>query len=284
MIKKINNSLAFRLPLLYRKLLRYKPLVIKSQKSTSDQVVLMMAGKKIMDLTRLAVFSIAKNWDTLPKLIVSSDGSVSAAEIKKQLRFWPGELIINDWQQSETYHREKNRVNLLKYAESHVLGKKLAVVLHQAEIQPVVWVDSDIIFYQDFNKYITHHSGFVCGGSEEGHSLYDDRVLDFYKNNLYDHYTFSSGLLNIYGPTIYDDFQLEQLLLEVSNYVHYFTEQTIFAHIASKSIGMPWTRDLIKNHNLDHQQIRPMSPKDVIGRHYTANVRHLFWRDAFFNL
>ncbi|GGB25769.1 MULTISPECIES: hypothetical protein [Mucilaginibacter] len=284
MLNKISNSLAYRLPVLYRSLLKYKPLVVGQPKASSAYTVLMMTGKSIIDMTRLAVYSIAKYWEEIPKLIIASDGSLSPEEIKSKFKFWPGELIVKHWQQSAVYHQGKNRINLLNYAESHVLGKKLAVILHQAEIQPVIWIDSDILFYKDFKKYIPQHNGFVCGGSQEGHSTYDDRVLNFYGNNLYDTYTFSSGLLIIYGPRICEDFRLEELLFHVSNYVHYFTEQTIFAHIASSSIGIPWTTKIIKNDHQDSQQIKPMKKKGIVGRHYTANVRHLFWRDSLFNL
>jgi hypothetical protein len=284
MIDKISNSLAYRLPSLYRKLLRYRKLTINEPKISSAHNVLMMTGESIIDMTRLAIYSIAKYWEKLPKIIITSDGSLSTDEIKKKLQFWPGELIVNSWQQTDKHHRDKNRINLLNYAQSHVLGKKLAVILHQAEIQPIIWIDSDILFFQDFNKYITVHDDFVCGGSEEEHSLYDERVLNFYDNNLYNTFNFSSGLLTIYGTEIYENFRLEQLLLEVNNYTHYFTEQSIFAHIASVSIGIPWNTRLIKNYNRDNSQLKPMKKTGVVGRHYTANVRHLFWRDAFFNL
>lgn len=253
MINKISNSLAYRLPLLYRSLLEYKPLAVGQPKASAAYTVFMMTGKSIIDVTRLSAYSIVKYWEEIPKLIITSDGSLSPEEIKSKFRFWPGELIVNHWQQSAVYHQDKNRINLLNYAESHVL--------HQAEVQPVIWIDSDILFYEDFNKYIPEHSGFVCGGSQEGNSTYDDRVLNFYGNNLYDTYTFSSGLLIIYGPRIYEDFRLEELLFHVSNYVHYFTEQTIFAHIASSSIGIPWTTAIIKNDHQDSQQIKPMKKK-----------------------
>ena len=284
MINVIKNSLAYRLPTLYRKLLRYKKVAISQSKPQSDLTVITMTGKKIIDMTRLSIISIAKYWDSLPKLIVASDGTISAEEIRENLSFWPGQLVITGWEQTEAYHLAKNRPGLVNYAQNHVLGKKLAVILHYAEIEPVLWIDGDILFYGDFGKHIPPHQDFMCGGSEEGYSVYDERVLNFFNNNLYEVYKFSSGLLFIYGQGIYERFNLEELLAQLPNYDHYFTEQTIFAHIASTSTGILWSMNAIRNFNDDNQQIKPMSKKNVLGRHYTVNVRHLFWRDAFFNL
>ncbi|NOW98772.1 hypothetical protein [Mucilaginibacter sp. SG564] len=284
MINTIKNSLAYRLPTLYRKLLRHKKIVVSSSKPQADLTVITMTGKKIMDMTRLSILSIARYWDNLPKLIVASDGTISTEEICKNLSFWPGELVATNWEQTEAYHLAKNRTALVNYAHGHVLGKKMAVILHYAEIEPVVWIDSDILFYGDFLKHIPPHGDFICGGSEEGYSVYDDRALNFFNNNLYDVYKFSSGLLLIYGQHIYEQFNLEELLTQLPNHDHYFTEQTIFAHMASTSAGILWSMDAIKNFNHDNQQIKPMSKNNVLGRHYTVNVRHLFWRDAFFNL
>jgi len=109
-------------------------------------------------------------------------------------------------------------------------------------------------------------------------------VLTFFNNDLYQRYKFSSGLLFIYGADVYEKFKLEELFTRLNDYTNYYTEQTIFAHIASQSAGIIWPMDIIKNFGTDNQQVKPMSKTNVIARHYTMNVRHLFWRDAFFNL
>jgi len=161
----------------------------------------------------------------------------------------------------------------------------MAVIFHYAEQQPIVWLDSDILFFNDFTKYIPQYKGeaIVCGGSEDFFPVYDDRILKFYDNNIYDLYKFNSGIVFIYGVDIYEQLNMEALLDELTSYDYFFTEQTVFAHLASKSLGIIWTTDIIKNFINDNQQLAPMPVKDVVGRHYTTNVRHLFWRDAFFN-
>jgi hypothetical protein len=58
----------------------------------------------------------------------------------------------------------------------------------------------------------------------------------------------NSGLLYIYGKDIYERFNMEHHLLEQihSNY-QYFTKQTTFAYLASKSLGLLWDQTVVKN-------------------------------------
>ena len=286
MIQKLKNSLAYRLPQFYRAWLAKRSFPSFIAKENTDITVVTMTGKKLIDMTRLSILSIARSWDKLPRLIIITDGTISTTAIKEKLLFWKGELQIEDWQSTAQYHLNKKRNSLVNYAHHHVLGKKMAVIFHYAELTPILWLDSDILFFNDFIKYIPHHNGeeMICAGSEDYSAVYDDRVLNFYGNNLYDLYKFNSGVLFVYGIDIYERFNIEMLLNELTSYHYFFTEQTVFAHIASKSKGILWTTAVIKNFNSDNQQLKPMSVTNVIGRHYTTNVRHLFWRDAFSNL
>jgi hypothetical protein len=286
MINKLKNSLAYRLPLLYKVLLGFKSIKKIAPKPQADVTVITMTGKRLINMTRLSVLSIARNWAVLPRLIVVTDGTISTETVRQKLAFWPGELAVYDWELTAAYHLEKKRNNLVKYAGEHVLGKKMAAILHYAELSPVVWLDSDILFFSDFTKYMPAYNGadYVCAGSEDYSAVYDDRVLKHYDNDLYKLYAFNSGLLYVYGENLYERFAIEPLLEELSSFVYFFTEQTLFAHMASKSLGIMWGLDIIKNFNSDNQSLTAMRVDNVVARHYTTNVRHLFWRDAFFHL
>ncbi len=279
----IKNSLAFRLPLLYKSLLRYRRLHLP-QKSSSDVTVLMMTGKNYIELLRYSVWSIGKAWERLPKLIISTDGTISTSEIAKELKFWKGELILQSWEESINYHGNKIRPGLIEYANNQAFGKKLALILHHAEKGPVLWIDSDILFFNDFTRFLPKpESGICCGGSEDWITAYHQLVLNCYNERTIVK-NFNAGLLYVSGEKIYEKFGIEQTLMSVHPHYDFFTEQTIFAHIASYSMGVLWNKDVIKNFNEDRQNIMPMQVKDVIARHYTSNVRHLFWRDCLFNM
>lgn len=252
-------------------------------KESADINVLMMTGTHHIDLLRFCVSSIANTWDILPKLIISTDGSISTEEINQKLSFWKGKIEIQDWQDSSNYHKFLNRKEILKYAEAHAFGKKLSFILHHAEKYPVIWIDSDILFFKDFTKYIPlNPKGILCGGSEDWITAYDDKIVNQYPD-LLNFPKFNAGLLYVYGKLIYEEFNLEEILEDIHSHYDFFTEQSIFARIASQSLGKIWTRDILKNFNDDKQDLKPMDTTGIIARHYTSNVRHLFWRDLFFN-
>lgn len=283
-LHKVKGSLAFRLPHLYRRLLRLKHINDLPPKRPLDLMVIMMTGRNFIDMTRFAVLSIAKSWSAVPKLIINTDGSIPAADVIKQLRFWPGELVVEDWQNTAAYHQHKSRPALVKYGNAHPFGKKLALILRYAEQAPVFWLDSDILFFNDFIPYLPKPaSAFACGGAEDFTPAYHEAVIKHTGNNLYQQYLFNAGLLYVHGKDIYENFNLDKLIEAIHPDYDFCTEQTIFAHLASKSLGIIWSKDIVKTFNADSQDIKAMPVKNVIARHYTSNVRHLFWRDAFFN-
>ncbi|RZK57789.1 MAG: hypothetical protein EOO87_01935 [Pedobacter sp.] len=284
MLNKITKSLAFRLPHLYKILLRHKKLKSINNTRRSDQVVLMMTGRGFIEMTRLCLFSIANTWADLPKIIIISDGSLSKDEIYHFLVFWKGELFIEAFDHTLEYHKAKNRFALINYANAHPFGKKLAIILYHAALYPVVWVDSDILFYKSFSEFIPKSDVFGCGGSEDFDHAYHQAVISQTGNNLYEYRKFNAGLLFVHGDSFYDDFNLERVIQSIYPAYDFCTEQSIFAHIASKSLGVIWNQEVIENSNVGLQNVSAMDITNKIGRHYTSNVRHLFWRDAFYLL
>jgi hypothetical protein len=284
MLDKLTGSLAYRLPNLYSAFLKYKsvPAVYKPH---SNNRVLMMTGKNHLVMTKIALSSILKNWSAIPELVITSDGSLTAGEIEKAFTFWPGKLSAQNWVDTDVYHEKFDRKALIQYASVHPFGKKLAFILRHAESGPVLWIDSDVLFFNDFLPFIpVNTSGFACGGSEDFIKAYHHPVLEAFGDNWEDMPGFNAGILFAIGTGIYERFGLEKVLNSIHPFYDFCTEQTIFAHISQASLGIIWSRDVIKTFNDDNQQVLPMTAGDTIARHYTSNVRHLFWRDAFYQL
>lgn len=274
--------MAYRLPILYQRLLifqNYKTL----RKERSDINVLMMTGKNHIDLLKISVLSIARNWDKLPKLTIVSDGSLSLQQIEKVISFWKGELAVQNWADSIAYHKTKNRTSIAAYASANPFGKKMAVILHHAELYPTIWIDSDVLFFKDLSPFIPEYTdGIQCGGSEDNIAAYHDELVHKLHTNTAMLGKFNAGLLYVSGKNIYEKYKLDQLLSEIHPHYNFLTEQTIFAHIASQSQGIIWKEDIIRNFTSDNQDLKPTKIGNSIGRHYPSNVRHLIWRDAFF--
>jgi lipopolysaccharide biosynthesis glycosyltransferase len=246
----------------------------------------MMTGKHHLELLRMSVYSVAKNWESLPRLVVINDGTVSEEKIRAGLRFWKGELLIQPWELSSAYHAQKSRMALVKYAAAHIFGKKMSVILHHGEQSPVLWVDSDILFFKDPRRFIPVNADeFGCGGTEDWFRAYDDNILALLPDNdLMSRPGMNAGMLYLTGAEIYERFNFEQILANVCPDYHFFTEQTMFSYVAEKSFGILWNQQAVKNIADDRQLLKATIPDEMVARHYTSPMRALFWRDALFNL
>ncbi|WPU91651.1 hypothetical protein SNE25_20240 [Mucilaginibacter sabulilitoris] len=285
MFEKVTGSLAYRLPYFYRHLVKFKTRPKIERKVFPAATIVMMTGKNYLTMSSMSLLSMIKAWDSLPRLVVMGDGTISVPEIKNKISFWPGELLIEDWGVTAAYHSGKKRNALLEYADHHPFGKKLAVILRYAEQSPVVWIDSDVLFFDNFTPFIPQkRDGWACGGSEDFEAAYHHQVLRLLGSNFHDQYKFNAGVLYVSGEGIYEQFDLEQVLAKIHPDYDFCTEQSIFAQIASGSLGVLWSGNVIRNFNADNQQIKAMPVDKIIARHYTSNVRHLFWRDAFFHI
>lgn len=278
------KSLAYRLPNLYRRLLSNRKIYASKKPIIEGIVLLSMTGEKHLDLLKYSMWSIANSWSKLPDLFVYNDGSLENYKISKKLTFWKNELHINSWEICKEYHKRKNRTALINYANADPFGKKLALILYHASVSPTIWIDNDILFYQDFIRLLpqTDFQTELCGGCEDWTTGYQKEVIKFYPI-LSEFKNFNAGLLYISGIDFYEKYNLEELLSNIHPHYDFFTEQSIFAKIASESLGKFWSKEIILNFNTDKQHILPMDSKNCIARHYTSNVRHLFWRDLFLN-
>lgn len=288
MIQKIKNSLAFRLPRVYNYVLDRLPLPNDSfvSKEQSELTLLMMAGKKHLSCLRYSLWSIAKSWSSLPRVIISTDGSLTSEQIASALSFWPYPVKVQDWKESADYHLQLNRKSVAEYAAKDPFGKKLAFIIHHSEINPVLWVDCDILFYNDFTRYLpevgSNESNYFAV-SEDWIYAYDVNVVEKFYPDIKNYKPVSTGIMLAYGTSYYNDNNLEEVIKAAIPTCMHFTEQTIFAALANKSLGVLWDTNLIKNYNEDSLSLSPSDVDTFVARHYTNNVRHLFWRDIFFH-
>ncbi|MCX2575918.1 biotin carboxylase domain-containing protein [Pedobacter sandarakinus] len=245
-----------------------------------DLNVIMMTGMNHINLSRASVLSIAKTWKRLPRLTIISDGSMNVELLQKKFAFWRGELNLEHWKETEAYHAGKTA--LLNYAAINPFGKKMAIILRFASLYPIIWIDSDILFFKDFTQYIPANSiGDVLGGMGDWRAAYDDRLLKLFNNDLHQLKKFNAGLIYASGSNFYEKYGLEAKLSAIHPKYDFLSEQTIFAQIASESLGVIWDETIIGNHAKDTLSLTPTSEDHLVGRHYTSDIRQLFWRDAF---
>lgn len=280
----LKDWLVFRSRTAYRLMLKVLPPPLAPSKPEQDLTLVSMCGAKYIELLQQCLLSLYQSWTFLPKLHIVSDGSATLAELEKALRWWPGTKTFSSWEDSVAYHRERGRTSIVEFAQSNVLGKKLAVILKAAEQGPTLWCDSDILWFKELSS-IPKEDGTstlpVLKISEDYQPSYDPRLLEHGLKHLDCPPYRNAGLIYIRGELL-KHCRLQPLLDLAAEESCHVTEQTIFAE-ANYQLGSGiWLRDEIACFSDDREVVLPQyGGKNWVARHYIGPVRHLFWRDAF---
>jgi hypothetical protein len=289
MINRINNSLAFRLPSIYRLILKYCiPARAKKKEIdfTSEYNLVILSGPKQMDMLQVCLKSIYNRFEKLPHVYLFTDLRVDIEGFKKKVKWFPGEkLSIISANDCFNYHLQKQKMSLVNFAKTNPMGLKLAAILQVLDCgEPIMYCDTDVIWYNDPFQVIKKHwekEGFEMVMSEDFQQAYDLNLIE--KANLQiltkpPHYC--AGILLVKKISEQNKKTLRSLLKIVEHQSNHFSEQTIFAILnrESSNLALDKTKFIIKTD--DQHDLRPQPMPGVIARHYIGPVRHLFWRDA----
>jgi hypothetical protein len=232
--------------------------------------------------------SIYSNFQTLPDIYIITDHSLSASHCskaisafcRKDITIIAGSTLLSELDNENRY--------LLQFACQNPLGLKLAAILHVVKKgKPTLYCDTDVLWFKDpFQELsgLLKKTNFQMALSEDIQAAYDTSLIETCKlQELNSSPSFCSGILFIkrfekeHFEIIYN------LLPSVISQSTHFTEQTILAFL-NKRCGN-WSLDNRKFTLLfdDKQDFLPPKRRVVIARHYVGEVRHLMWRDAFFN-
>lgn len=286
LLQKISNSLRFRTQRLIAQAMSHKlsniPFTLNSLPIDDTLTVLSMTGDKHLNMLNECLISIAKTWNCIPRFIVLSDGSISSDSIRKE-NAWLGErLQVEDFETTIRYFKERNQFAVLKLAENHIFGKKLAFILHYAAHTPVLWTDSDILWFgKPQIPYTNDSKEVVLRLSEDIHPSYEPQLLMKVPGLKVPPYI-CAGVVYLSGDLL-SVFQFNELVKASTEIKDYFTEQTLFA-AATKIIGGDmWSLDEIHLSIADSSYLPlkcTFNDKPWKARHYVGSVRHHFWRDA----
>jgi len=283
-VSVLKDLILFRARTAYRLALRVLPNPRTPPKLEQDLTLVSMCGAKHLGLIQQCLFSLYQSWSLLPKLHIVSDGSITIAEMQKSLRWWPGTKTFSLWEENVAYHAERGRQSIVQFAQSNIMGKKLAVILKAGELGPTLWVDSDILWFKDFPSIPKQDGGNglpVLKISEDYQPSYDPQLIEYGLKHLDCPPYRNAGLIYIRGEVL-KHCNLQPLLDLAAQYPCNDAEQTIFAEANYQLNSGIWLRDEIACFDDDRDINLPKyQGRDWVARHYVGPVRHLFWRDAF---
>jgi hypothetical protein len=279
---RVRNSLSYRSGPGYKKLLQLLPKPRLKRKDALEIPLVTMCGQNHLLMFEQTLFTIGVHWNLMPNVVVVSDGSLTLSRIQQQLSWWPRRVDVVNWQASRDFHKQKGRLELARYADKDVFGRKLSVILAMAEIGKVLWCDCDILFFSDFSKFIDvrSHGGLILQTAEDEIYAYDERLTQGTLKHLYSHRPVNSGIVLCAGD-LYGASDLRKIIEQAASQPMYLTEQTVLAEAVCQIGTIAWGLDQVRLFHDDRFTLKPTYlGKKWIARHYVAAIRHLFWRDA----
>jgi len=280
----ITNSLAYRSGPVYRRFLSALPAPRKLRdKEDMEGVFVTMCGERHLLMLEQTLFSIAIFSERYPRIHVYSDGSLAPQKILDRLAWWPGEIASPDTKPYETWTRKNDWPALLEYSHKNGFGRKLLVIAAEAEKNPFVWFDADILFYSDIANFFDQSEGeqqTPISSALDWCYGYDDYLTNGPLAWLKELPPVNTGFLQV-TRGFYGDFGLEELVSFGIASCNPFTEQTILASVIHRVGNIKWSLSEIDISDDDKRSLRPtFLRKKVPCRHYITPIRHLFWRDA----
>jgi len=292
MISKIKNSLAYRLPILYRHLIGMtvafrKKYPAKAETDTYHLVIL--TGSTQLNMLNVCLKSIYDNFKQLPHIYIITDQALSAPTCKKAIHWFPeSNVTVIDALTCIAYHEKKGNHLIKQFALKNPMGLKLAAILQVVDLgKPALYSDTDVIWYNDpianLVKFldIPH---FHLALSADFQAAYDNNLIDNCNlTELNKEPYFCAGILFVNKLTEKYYSVIDNLLPAVIQKSNHFSEQTIFALLNKQGGNFCLDKNRFLIELNDRLDFFPLKNKEVIARHYIGPIRHLFWRDTIFN-
>lgn len=215
-------------------------------------------------LSFISCIGLPSNWT----IYADSEFTIDQKKILSEFNF----LIIKDW-----------FVNIidtdkLLYSSHWQYRKYLSFASHKFS-STTIFLDSDIVFYKEFNKYIDFfkEGNWYMADPTEAFSI-DAEIVEnkHYKRNMY---LINSGFMvfNDLPPWNLGKVYLEESRLK--NFISHFTEQSainiMFVNDINAKILEP--RRFIVSAN-DHFKIGYLKTDHLAIRHYVGPIRHKMWQ------
>lgn len=242
-------------------------------------------GKDGVNYLNASLYSVYKNWDALPEILIITDGT-PASMIEKNILKWPQKMDIIEWSICADYFRGKNNQNLYNYANKELWGKKFVAVLYCSEHFPTLYSDTDILWFSDPKSIETSTYPILKMGLDIELSFSTEMGQTLNEENALLNRPLNAGLIYAHG-----DFSSYPKWNELCNYLSEKpdnrTEQTAFAILNNYfNPDIFWSFDevLIKLDDSNSLKSTIKHYPGIMARHYVSVKNPTFWRDSVYVL
>jgi hypothetical protein len=232
--------------------------------------------------------SIQKHFELIPHLYVFTDFGFPDSKLLDIKAIYPAEkLTIISAEECLQYYQKKGNALIKEFASKNPMGLKMAAVMQVLDLGlPVLYTDTDVLWLKnpinDINSLIENELNInMSFDYQAGYdlNLIEKAKLDIVLNQPY----YCAGIMLINYLTEDQKTAINEILPVAILESGHLTEQTIFAYLQKLTGLSKMSEEKYLLFYSDQFDIRPSFPPSGLARHYIGPVRHLFWRDAFFN-
>ncbi len=249
-------------------------------KNTSPFKLVFFCGKNGINYLNASLVSVQKKWDSIPELMIVTDGT-PADLIRQKLIDWPREVEIIVWTEAYDYYKNQNNDALAEYGKKELWGKKFISILYCASKYPCLYSDTDILWFST-PKLSLPDTSPILKMTVDIEYCYSDIMLKELDINLRStHPALNAGLIYAHG-----NFTSFPKWADMCQYLATKpddrTEQTGFAILNSffnPSNYFTLNEVLIKIDDEFSLKNTSSSYKNILARHYVNVKFTTFWRD-----
>lgn len=265
--------------------------VKKNNSEPAQLKVVFFCGSSGLSYLNASLISLFKTWGKTPEIYIISDGS-SMAEMQDRLITWPSKVEIQSWQFFANYFKENGNEHLYNYANNSVFGKKLVGILYYAKKFPILYSDTDVLWFNsplEKNFKLGGVKPKIIMGQDVGYFYHMPLLEAVSEQKCLTTTALNSGLMYLDGD--FSGYPNWDLLCETlgtygkENSSIMFPEQTTFAILNNHfNPNNSFTKGeiLIKiDDEFSFKHTRNLFPK-ILARHYVNVKGTAFWRDFLY--
>ena len=240
-----------------------------------------MCGREGQRYLNASLTSVYLFWDSLPEVIVISDGTPLRDIVR-----WPRKLEVISWKEAYRHFADNGNPDLCRYADRLVYGKKFISLVYLAQQTPILYSDTDVLWYSTPSAGGNQQVPYVKMGSDVSSGYYSGSLLEgLDEHRCAENIPLNAGVMYLGGDlSAYPKWSelCRRLAEDPGAGLLDFTEQTAFAILANHFNAASYFTQreiLIRTDDTYALQYTLKHSPGIIARHYVNTRRVAFWRD-----
>jgi hypothetical protein len=259
----------------------------KDERISPPFKLVFFTGENGLDYLNASLISVYKFWGKLPEISIVSDGT-PIENIRKGLIKWPKKVDIFSWEQCALSFKDKGNIHLYNYASTELIGKKLIGLLYCAQQSPILYSDSDVLWFNSPTEINLDFSltPQIKMSRDIGFFYTKELLQNLNEEKCLTTTPFNSGVMFLSGDlTVFPKWNNLSEFLGKGKNLGWFSEQTTFA-ILNNFFGPDnfFRPDevLIKVDDAYSAKYTRKEHPTILARHYVNVKATTFWRDFLF--